>query len=106
MAAMARRAKPELLGELEHAQSVDARLRELTSERNIVRAQINALSKDVATLRRSIDDSGIELIIAKSRELGESEKTLASEFDEATSALREILLQIPNIPSFSGAGYA
>jgi len=97
-AAMARRAKPELLGELEHARSVDARLRDITSERNIVRAQINALSKDVAKLRRTKDDSGIELIIAKSRVLGESEKTLASEFDETTSALREVLLQIPNIP--------
>ena len=97
-AAIARRAKPELLGELEHAQSIDARLRDITSERDIVRAQINVLSKDVATLRRTKDDSGIESIIAKSRELGESEKTLASEFDEATSVLREILLRIPNIP--------
>ncbi|NQV97252.1 MAG: serine--tRNA ligase [Acidimicrobiaceae bacterium] len=97
-AAMARLAKPALLGELEHAQSIDARLRDITSQRDIVRAQINALSKDVATLRRTKDESGIESIIAKSRELGESEKTLASEFDEATSVLREILLRIPNIP--------
>ncbi|NBQ45246.1 MAG: serine--tRNA ligase, partial [Actinobacteria bacterium] len=33
-----------------------------------------------------------------SRELGESEKVLASEFDQVGAALREVLLRVPNIP--------
>lgn len=97
-AAMARRMKPALLGELEHAESLDARLREITTERDSIRAQVNGLSKDVATMRRTKDDSGAEALMAKSRSLGETEKKLASEYDEASSALREVLLLIPNLP--------
>ncbi len=97
-AAMARRVKPALLGELEHAEALDARLREITSERDSIRAQVNGLSKDVATMRRTKDDSGAEELMAKSRSLGETEKKLASEYDEASSALREVLLIIPNLP--------
>jgi len=97
-AAMARRVKPALLGELEHAEALDARLREITNERDSIRAQVNGLSKDVATMRRTKDDSGAEELMAKSRSLGETEKKLASEYDEASSALREVLLIIPNLP--------
>lgn len=97
-AAMARRVKPALLGELEHAEALDARLREITSKRDSIRAQVNGLSKDVATMRRTKDDSGAEELMAKSRSLGETEKKLASEYDEASSALREVLLLIPNLP--------
>ena len=97
-AAMARRVKPALLGELEHAEALDARLREITNERDLIRAQVNGLSKDVATMRRTKDDSGAEELMAKSRSLGETEKKLASEYDEASSALREVLLLIPNLP--------
>jgi seryl-tRNA synthetase len=97
-AAMARRVKPALLGELEHAEALDARLREITNERDSIRAQVNGLSKDVATIRRTKDDSGAEELMAKSRSLGETEKKLASEYDEASSALREVLLIIPNLP--------
>ena len=97
-AAMARRVKPALLGELEHAEALDARLREITNERDSIRAQVNGLSKDVATMRRTKDDSGAEELMAKSRLLGETEKKLASEYDEASSALREVLLIIPNLP--------
>ena len=97
-AAMARRVKPALLGELEHAEALDARLREITNERDSIRAQVNGLSKDVATIRRTKDDSGAEELMAKSRSLGETEKKLASEYDEASSALREVLLLIPNLP--------
>ncbi len=97
-AAMARRVKPALLGELEHAEALDARLREITNERDSIRAQVNGLSKDVATIRRTKDDSGAKELMAKSRSLGETEKKLASEYDEASSALREVLLLIPNLP--------
>ena len=97
-AAMARRVKPALLGELEHAEALDARLREITNERDSIRAQVNGLSKDVATMRRTKDDSGAEELMAKSRSLGETEKKLASEYDGASSALREVLLLIPNLP--------
>ena len=97
-AAMARRAKPALLEELEHAERLDARLRDITVERDSNRAQINSLSKDVATKRREKDDTGAETLMNQSRALGETEKKLASEYDEVSAALREVLLLVPNMP--------
>ena len=97
-AAMARRAKPALLDELEHAERLDARLRDITVERDSNRAQINSLSKDVATKRREKDDTGAETLMNQSRALGETEKKLASEYDEVSAALREVLLLVPNMP--------
>ena len=97
-AAMARRAKPALLGELEHAERLDARLRDITVERDSNRAQINSVSKDVAIKRREKDDTGAETLMNQSRALGETEKKLASEYDEVSAALREVLLLVPNMP--------
>ena len=96
--AMARRAKPALLDDLENAQRLDARLRDITTERDAIRAQINTVSKDIATMRRTKDDSGAEALMDKSRALGETEKKLASEYDEVGFSLREVLLLIPNLP--------
>ena len=73
-AAMARRAKPAILEELDHAQRLDARLRDITVERDANRAQINSISKDVATARRAKEDARAEKLMQSSRELGESEK--------------------------------
>ena len=97
-AAMTRRAKPALIHDLEQAQQLDSRLRDITNERDALRAQVNGLSKDVAAMRRSKDESGADAFMTQSRALGESEKKLASEFDEVSSALREVLLMIPNLP--------
>ena len=96
---MARRAKPAILEELNHAERLDARLRDITVERDENRAKINSISKDVATARRSNDDAAAEKLMQRSRELGETEKVLASEFDQVSSALREVLLRVPNIPN-------
>ena len=97
-AAMTRRGKPALIHDLEQAQQLDTRLRDITNERDSIRAQVNGLSKDVATMRRSKDESGADALMAQSRALGETEKKLANEYDEVSLALREILLTIPNLP--------
>jgi seryl-tRNA synthetase len=97
-AAMARRVKPALIHDLEQAQQLDSRLRDITNERDALRAQVNGLSKDVAAMRRSKDESGADALMTQSRALGEREKKLASEYDEVSLALREVLLMIPNLP--------
>ena len=84
-AAMARRVKPALMHDLEQAQQLDARLRDITNERDANRAQINGISKDVATMRRNKDESGADALMTQSRALGETEKKLASEYDEGSS---------------------
>ena len=69
-AAMVRRAKPALIHDLEQAQQLDSRLRDITNERDANRAQINGISKDVATMRRNKDESGADALMTQSRALG------------------------------------
>jgi len=95
---MSRRGKPAILDEIDNAQRLDARLREITRLRDTNRAQINSISKDVAVMRRAKDDAGAERLMAHSRELGEAEKKLAIEFDEVSGSLHQVLLSVPNIP--------
>jgi seryl-tRNA synthetase len=97
-AALARRNNPELLEQVEQAISLEARSRDVQSRRDVLRAEVNDLSKQVGQLRREGDTAGAEALQVKSRELGEQEKALAAEADELSSALKDLLLRIPNLP--------
>ena len=94
--ALERRAKPEVVEQLEHAIRLDVRLRDIVAERDAARARINELSQQVGTLRREKKDA--EPLMAESRTLGEQEKALADEFGQVEGALRDLLLRIPNVP--------
>jgi len=96
--ALARRGRPELLDEVDEAARLDTRLREITDERDTIRARVNSISKDVGHLRRDGDVAGAEELQAESRVLGSEEKRLADEHDEVAGRLRELLLGIPNLP--------
>ena len=94
--ALERRAKPEVVEQLEHAIRLDVRLRDIVAERDAARARINELSQQVGTLRREKKDA--EPLMAESRTLGEQEKALADEFSQVEGLLRDLLLRIPNVP--------
>ncbi len=98
-AALARRGKQEVLDSLERAHHLDARLRDIGTERDTLRAQVNDISKRVGQLRRDGDVQGAEALQADSRTIGEQERTLAAEHDTVSEALRQELLVIPNLPS-------
>jgi len=55
---MARRAKPAVLDDLDHARRLDERLRAITVERDEIRGRVNALSKRVGEARRAGDEAG------------------------------------------------
>ncbi len=96
--AMARRAKPELLAQLDHAVRLDERLRSLTADRDEARRQVNELSKQVGGLRRDGQATEAEAAMAASRAQGERETELATEATAVEAELREVLLRIPNLP--------
>jgi len=96
--ALARRGQPDLLVQLDKAAHLDARLREITSERDEHRRQVNDRSKAVGLARKAGDAQAAEAAMATSRELGESERSLAAESDELQSALHDVLLRITNLP--------
>jgi len=98
-AAMARRGDDQLLEQLDAAQRIDAELREITGQRDEVRARVNELSKEVGQLRRAGDTAAAERLQAESRQLGGREKDLAVEHDARAGELRDLLLRIPNVIS-------
>jgi seryl-tRNA synthetase len=97
-AALARRHSDEVLTALERAATLDARLREITGERDAIRRQVNELSKQVATLRRDGDTAAAEQLQDRSRQLGADERRLADEHHQVEQALRQELLAVPNLP--------
>lgn len=98
-ARMARRAKPDLLVQLDDATALDSSLRELAAERDNIRRQVNDLSKQVGQLRREGKAAEADAVMAQSRELGDEEKNLAARTAEVEEQLRQVLLRIPNIIS-------
>jgi seryl-tRNA synthetase len=98
LAAMARRQSPELLDQVRAAAKLDARLRDITAERDAARARVNELSKDVGRLRREGDGAAADKLAAQSRTLGEQERQLAAEHNAVAAEIRDLLLAIPNLP--------
>jgi seryl-tRNA synthetase len=99
--AIARRARPALVDDVDRAAQLDARLRSITAERDTIRGRVNAISKEVGQLRRAGDEGsaeGVAALQAESRDLGDEEKALAAEHDEVSATLHDLLLGIPNLP--------
>ncbi|WP_116995354.1 serine--tRNA ligase [Desertimonas flava] len=100
IAALARRGKPELIDQLQTAAALDSRLREITSERDTVRARVNELSKEIGRLRRQPDAGDeAERLATESRAFGEQERQLAEDHGAISAQLRDIMLGLPNLPS-------
>ncbi len=97
-AALSRRNRPAIIDDVEQAARLDARLRDIQAERDDIRARVNSISKDVGLLHRDGQADDAQALQAESRTLGATEKTLASEHDEVSSTLRDLLLGIPNLP--------
>ena len=96
--ALARRGKPDILSQIDEAVVLDQRLRDITSERDALRAEVNDLSKQVGMLRRDKKDQEAEALMERSRAQGEREKSLQSDAEDIQNSLLQILLRIPNIP--------
>jgi len=95
--AMGRRGKPDLVAQVDEAERLDSRLREITAERDTIRQQINELSKQVGAMKRSGEASAADGLMNESRRLGNDEQRLMSEFESLTTALRDLLLRLPNL---------
>ena len=96
--ALARRGKPDLLVQVDEAVALDTRLREISIERDTLRAEVNDLSKQVGALRRDKKNDEAEALMERSRAGGDRERVLQSEIDTVQDALQQIMLRIPNLP--------
>ena len=96
--ALARRGKPDLLVQVDEAVALDTRVREISLERDTLRAEVNDLSKQVGALRRDKKNDEAEALMERSRAGGDRERVLQSEIDTVQDALQQIMLRIPNLP--------
>ena len=96
--ALARRGKPDLLVQVDEAVTLDTRLREMSLERDTLRAEVNDLSKQVGALRRDKKNDEAEALMERSRAGGDRERILQTEIDAVQDALQQIMLRIPNLP--------
>src|SRR5687768_3651817 len=94
--AMARRHDPQLLAELDELAAADEELRTLTTQRDELRARVNAMSKEVGEAYRSGDRDKGDRLKEESRALGDEEKAVAAKADELNEHVRQLLLRIPN----------
>ena len=78
---------------------LDGQARQLSAQRDDVRAQIKTLSKEVGAARKAGDATSAPALERASRELGDQEKKLDAEASEAAAALRALLLVTPNLPA-------
>ena len=97
--ALGRRHDDSLPAAIDRVEALDSRLREITGQRDGIRARVNEVSKEVGMLRRVGKAAEAEVLQAESRALGGDERRLADEHDAVSSALRDELLVIPNLPS-------
>ncbi len=96
--ALSRRGKPDLLVQVDEAVALDTQLREMSLERDTLRAEVNDLSKQVGALRRDKKNDEAEALMERSRAGGDRERVLQSEIDTVQEALQQIMLRIPNLP--------
>ena len=89
--------------------ALDRDQRRVSAERDDVRSQVKAISKQVGRLRGQGRPDEAEALMAESRALGEREKALAADADRLGDEIRALLLTAPNTPSAEapdGAGEA
>ena len=81
-ASLARRGDEGALRDLAQVAELDEKSRQISAERDDLRAKVNGLSKEVGQLRRDGDTSGAEALQEQSRELGDREREVAAAADE------------------------
>jgi seryl-tRNA synthetase len=87
------------LASLQEVRELDASHRALETERNQVRTEIKAISREVGGLLRDGRADDAAVLQAKSRALGEVEQELDARADDLGASIRQLLLVIPNLPA-------
>ncbi len=96
-AAIARR--HESLDAVDEVVRLDQVVRQLNAERDDLRSRVRSISDEVGSLFRDGRKDEATELQAESRELGAQEKDLDARSDEAAAQLRDLLLDVPNIPA-------
>jgi seryl-tRNA synthetase len=97
-ARLARRGKSDLLTQLDELLALDEERRTAISRVDTLRAQRNEVSPQVGKLKQSGRHAEAEPLILEMRKLGEEMDSLEARRTELEETVRNVLLQIPNLP--------
>jgi seryl-tRNA synthetase len=93
-----RRGKPEFISAIDDVLALDERLRAVITEGDNLRARRNEVSPQVGKLKQAARHAEAEPLIVEMRELGERVAALDTERADVDKQLRDLLLNIPNLP--------
>ena len=85
--------------EIDRLIGLDEAARAVMGERDDLRAQVKSLSKQVGRARQSGDTGSADELTARSRSLGEEERSLHAVAESAAEEVRQALLYLPNLPA-------
>ena len=85
--------------EIDRLIGLDEAARAAMGERDDLRAQVKSLSKQVGRARQSGDTGSADELTARSRSLGEEERSLHAVAESAAEEVRQALLYLPNLPA-------
>ena len=77
--------------------AMDLEHRSLLARQETLRQEVKALSREVGKAKKSGDEATAQSLAEQSRAIGDAERELNSEVDQAGEALRNALLVIPNL---------
>lgn len=95
---LSRRGKPEALDNVDQVLALDAERRALITEVEAARARRNEVSPEVGRLKQSGQHEAAESLMREMRELGDQMKASEARLAELEGRVRELLLNIPNLP--------
>lgn len=84
---------------LDDVAALDTEHRRLLQETERLRADIKSLSRQVGEARREKDLARAEELAAVSRDLGDEERQASASVELVAGRLRDLLLQLPNLPA-------
>jgi seryl-tRNA synthetase len=85
--------------EIDTLVELDTAARAAVRRRDDLRTQVKALSKEVGDARRAGDTDRAAELTTESRRIGDDEHAAATDADVAQVAVRQALLQLPNLPA-------
>ena len=95
---LSRRDKPDALENIDKVLALDAERRTLITEVEAARARRNDVSPRVGKLKQNGQHEAAEQLMREMRELGDQMKTSEARLAELEGRVRDLLLNIPNLP--------
>ena len=95
---LARRGKPEFVAGIDRLLALDEERRKIVSQVDGLRARRNEVSPQVGKLKQAGKHEEAEPLVLEMRKLGEQMTELEARLGDVETEIRELLLNIPNLP--------